>query len=59
MHREQKVCEHEVIMGLSKKSLHTWQRSACSTGARFDNGVSSQSVGSATFNALSIERCFV
>lgn len=59
MHREQKVCEQEVIIGVSKKSLHTWQRNACSTGARCDKGVSIQSEGSVTLNELSIGRSFV
>ena len=53
------MCEHEVIMGVSKKSLHTWQRNACSIGARYDKGVSSQSEESATLNELSIIRSLV
>ena len=54
MQREQKVCEQDVIIGVSKKSLHTWQRKAWSTGASCDTGVSSQSEGSGTSNELSI-----
>ena len=42
-------------MGVSKKSLHTWQRRACSTGPSGENGVCSQSDGSETSNELSIK----
>lgn len=48
MQSEQKVWEHEVIMGELKKSLHTWHRNDCSTCIRLDRGVPSQSVGSET-----------
>lgn len=54
MHREQNVWLHEVITGLSKKSLQTWQRSADSRGVRSDSGVSSQSVESGRSNEGSI-----
>ena len=54
MHSEQKVCEQEVIIGVSKKSLHTGHRSAASTGARLESGVSSQSVESGTSKALCV-----
>lgn len=40
---------------MSKKSLQTWQRSDDSSGARSDNGVSSQSVESGMSNGVSIE----
>lgn len=49
--REQKVWEHDVIMGVLKKSLHTWQRRAASTEARQDRGVDNQSVESAILSA--------
>jgi hypothetical protein len=48
MHMLQKVCEQLVIMGVVKKSLHTRQRNAESSGASADNGVGSQSVLSVT-----------
>jgi hypothetical protein len=35
-------------MGVVKKSLHTWQRSEDSRGARAESGVDSQSVLSVT-----------
>ena len=54
MHREQKVCEQDVIIGVSKKSLHTRHLKACSTGASCDTGVWSQSEGSGTSKELSI-----
>jgi hypothetical protein len=38
----------EVIMGVLKKSLQTWQRSADSTGKRARRGVEIQSVASET-----------
>jgi hypothetical protein len=57
MQREQKVCEQDVIIGVSKKSLHTWQRKACSTGASCDTDVSSQSEGSGTSKEMSIGKC--
>lgn len=46
IHRLQNVCEQLVIIGVVKKSLHTWQRSEDSSGARAERGVGSQSVGS-------------
>ena len=54
MQREQKVWEQDVIMGVSKKSLHTWQRSAASTVLSWVTGVLSQSEGSGTSKELSI-----
>ncbi len=54
MHKEQKVCEHDVIMGVSKKSLHTWQRSAASTVLSRVTGVFNQSEGSGTSKELSM-----
>ncbi len=55
IHREQKVCEQEVIMGVLKKSLHTRQRSAFSTELSCETGVLSQSDGSGRSNELSIK----
>lgn len=55
MQSEQKVCEQEVIIGVLKKSLQTWQRKAASTGPSCDTGVLSQSDGSGTAKELSIE----
>ncbi len=49
------MCEHELIMGVLKKSLHTWQRKAASTGPSCVTGVCSQSDGSATSKVVSIE----
>lgn len=48
MHRLQKVWEQLVIMGVLKRSLQTWHRSADSRGARAARGVDSQSVLSGT-----------
>jgi hypothetical protein len=42
------VWEQLVIIGVLKKSLQTWQRSADSRGARAASGVDSQSVLSGT-----------
>ena len=53
MQREQKVCEQLVIIGVENTSLHTWQRSDDSSGARPARGVSSQSVLSVTAEASS------
>jgi hypothetical protein len=44
MQRLQNVCEQLVIIGVVKKSLHTWQRKDDSTDARAARGVWSQSV---------------
>ena len=54
MQSEQNVWLQEVNMGELKKSLHTWQRKACSTGMRLARGVPSQSVESGTSNDSSI-----
>jgi hypothetical protein len=48
MHKLQKVWEQLVIMGVLKKSLQTWHRSADSRGASAASGVGSQSVLSVT-----------
>jgi hypothetical protein len=48
MHKLQNVWEQLVIMGVLKKSLQTWHRSADSRGARAARGVGSQSVLSGT-----------
>lgn len=48
MQRLQNVWEQLVIIGVLKKSLQTWQRSADSTGASAASGVDSQSVLSGT-----------
>jgi len=54
MHSEQNVCEHDVTIGVSKKSLQTWQRRAASTAASCLIGVVSQSEGSLTSNEASM-----
>lgn len=59
MQSEQKVCEQDVIIGVLKKSLHTWQRRAASTGPSCDTGVCNQSDGSGTSKELSMERILV
>lgn len=59
MQSEQKVCEQDVIIGVLKKSLHTWQRRAASTGPSCDTGVCNQSDGSDTSKELSMGRKFV
>lgn len=46
MQREQKVWEHEVIMGALRKSLHTWHLRPESRGDNEESGVVSQSVES-------------
>lgn len=46
MHNEQNVWQQEVMTGLSKNSLQTWQRRADSSGASSESGVSSHWVGS-------------
>lgn len=46
MHSEQNVWLQDVITGLSKKSLQTWQRREDSRGASNERGVFSQSVES-------------
>ena len=56
MHREQNVCEQDVITGVVKKSLQTWHRRAVSIGANFDTGVPSQSEGSGKSKELSINK---
>jgi len=48
------VCEHDVIIGVSKNSLHIWQWRALSRSASAARGVFSQSVESGTSNAESI-----
>ena len=55
MQNEQNVCEHDVIMGVLKKSLQTWQRRPDSTEPMRATGVSSQSIGSATSSELSVD----
>jgi len=54
IHSEQNVCEQDVIIGVSKKSLQTWQRRAASTAASCLIGVLSQSEGSLTSNEASM-----
>lgn len=54
MHREQNVCEQEVMTGVVKKSLQIRHRRAASTGARVGAAVSSQSEGSETSYDLSM-----
>jgi len=48
MHIEQKVWEQLVIIGVLKKSLHTWQRKAVSRDENVGMLVCNQSVGSDT-----------
>lgn len=54
MHREQNVCEQEVMTGVMKKSLQTWHRRAVSMGPSLDTGVPNQSEGSGTSKEPSI-----
>jgi hypothetical protein len=54
MHIEQKVCEHDVMTGFERNSLHTSQRKAASRGSKAGSDVDNQSVESGKSNGDSI-----
>jgi hypothetical protein len=54
MHIEQKVCEHDVMTGFERNSLHTSQRKAASSGSNAGSDVANQSVESGRSNVESM-----
>lgn len=54
IHIEQNVCEHSVMTGFERNSLHTSQRKAASSGSNSGRDVFNQSVESGRSNVVSM-----
>lgn len=59
MHSEQKVCPHEVIIGVLMNSLQTWQRMGDSTATKPERVVEAQSVASGTSKEFMVRSIWV